>query len=150
MNRKRFLIILVVLAIFLSASSEPVKLVELTIVNKSDMPIGVRMIGAVTESNYYLRVEKGDKEAPTSKTFEIATDFYVMTVNYIETWDPVYGFKCGTAPTKRLLVSSDTRVIYLPCGQRPPNPGERTMIKFWPAPFKFNHWKTYFHPRYRY
>ncbi len=80
----------------------PAKLVRLTIINRSGLPIEISLTGRIKlnefqSNSYYLRVSKGDALVATVKDFTILQDTYSMRFYYLELWDPVYGKHCGAA-----------------------------------------------------
>lgn len=127
--RKILLVFLIFSVLFLAA--EPVDLYRLTIINKSGMPIAIHLFGQTQDQIYYLPVEKGDRAAPTEKSFTILGDNYVVRPYYIETYDPVYGFQCGPAPVTQICITRNTRIVFVECGQAPANPGEPGYLKYW-------------------
>lgn len=132
---KKLLVVLALFSIMLNASSK-IDLIKLTLINKSEMPIAVQMQGIYQETFYYLNVESGSRIDPVIREFTIPRDAYNLQLYYIETYDPVYGFKCSASATQ-IEILSNTRIVFLPCGEQPPNPGERTLLKFWPFRLKF-------------
>ena len=143
MSRK-FLIALILLLplALLSTAAKEAKIVRLTVINKGPLPLGLRLQSQDSDLFYYLHVPGGgSKEFPVEKEFTIETGNYSLRVDYIEYYDPVYGFQCSSS-AMRLSISSNSRIVFLPCGQRPPNSGEPTQWKFWPVkirnrPFPF-------------
>ena len=136
--RKIGLFCIVILALLL-LSADTLRLVQLTIINKGDKPIGVRMTGLHTETFYYLTIPAGSQLAPTERSYTVVTDLYTVQVLYLEYWDPVYGFSCASGISQQVALVHNTRLVFLQCGRTPPNRGEPTMRKFWS-------WR----PRYRY
>ena len=153
------------LAIFL-VSAEPVDLIRLEIINKSGMEIAVRLNGVsypcidkndVSESKfYYLPVPEGSKELPYAKIYTIERDTYAMQVFYLETYDPVYGFRCTQPPPNMLKAVRNTRVTIGDCKTLPINGGEPSMRKYLPYPLsgidkkqslKLSYWMRYIFPR---
>ena len=142
---KKTLLVILLLSLLMTGSKGS-ELVELTIINKSDMEIAIQLKGTdkvcancseVEEgSMYYLTVPEGSKERPSVKTFEIEKDRYGMQLYYIETYDPVYGFKCNTPTPNRLEAARNIRIVVLPCDETPPNVGEPTMRKYLPFPIR--------------
>ena len=129
---KKALLITSILALFL-VSADPVKLARLTIINKSGMEIAIQLRSVEDDLlTYYLRVPEGDKEHPYAMIFTIERDVYYMQLHYIETYDPVYGFKCTTQPPNRLAAFRNLRVVFLGCKEITPNWGEPTMMKYLP------------------
>ena len=140
---KKTLLVILLLSL-LSMGSKESELIELTIINKSEMDIGIQLKGSdkicatcsdtVEGQLYYLTVPEGSKEKPSVKTFEIEKDRYGMQLYYIETWDPVYGFKCNQPTPNRLEAARNIRLVVLPCDETPPNVGEPSMRKYLPFP----------------
>jgi len=99
MKRLNILLIIVLLASLLLAA-KPVKLVRLTIRNKSGDTVYMQLEGKYTKSFYYLTV----KDA-TSRTFTIMTDYYKRT-----TW------ACeGLKNTGSLIVTGKLRLTFVQC-----------------------------------
>ena len=131
------------LAMFL-VSAEPVDLIRFEIINKSGMEIAVRLNGVsypclnkndVSKSKfYYLPVPEGSKELPYAKIYTIERDTYAMQVFYLETYDPVYGFRCTQPPPNMLKAVRNTRVTIGDCKTLPINGGEPSMRKYLPYP----------------
>jgi hypothetical protein len=146
---KKTLLLIAVLALMLIASSEPNPTIRLTIINKSGMDIAVQLrakgrpyvncCGTTDPKFYYLSVPSGDRETPSAKWFDIEQETYSLQVFYIETWDPVYGFKCDTPIPTALIAGRDLRLTVLPCGEIPRKPGERSMWKYIPYPITALH-----------
>ena len=138
MSLKSKLLTLALVGLLLLGSAKPEKLVRLTIINKGDLPLGLRFQNQEDVlSFYYLTIQPGSKEIPTVQTFTVRTAVYNLTVQYIEYWDPVYGFQCNSIAMRDLAIFSNTRLVFLPCNQMPPNLGERTMEKVWPFRIRF-------------
>ena len=93
----------------------PDKLVRLTILNKSQYPLGIKLTGDNEANFYYLHVPKGDEEFPLEKRFTIARDIYQMQIYYIELWDPVYGTNCGSGRSGTIDAMHNTRMIVQDC-----------------------------------
>ena len=132
---KRTVLFGILMLLFLT-SARPVGLVQLTVVNKSGRPLGIRLdeINPCDKQQalfYYLNVPKGDSLQPAEKTFTIIPERYKMQVYYIEFYDPVYGWSCSSPTSGTLEAShSNTRLVFLKCGRRPPNAGEAGLGKF--------------------
>ena len=141
---RRMLWLTCLLALLLVAGSEPVNPIRFTVINKSGMDIAVQLKGSskacatknetVEGAFYYLPVAEGTREKPTLKTFIIERDTYVMQVFYMETYDPVYGFKCDPTKPNPMIAARNIRLVILPCGEFPCSPGEPTMWKYIPFP----------------
>jgi len=126
---KRILYANAILAlILLGAKLPPVKLVRLTIINKSGLDIEVELTGSYYEEDenyhYFLRIPEGTRMSPTEKVFTILPDSYKMSVYYVELWDPVYGTKCGSMSNSSVDATHNIRVIVSECNWTPPNAGE--------------------------
>jgi len=131
---KRTLLIGVLLILFLT-SANPIGLVRLTVVNKSGLPLGIRLdqINPETDQQalfYYLTVAKGQDNRPAEKSFTIVRQLYTMQVYYIEIHDPVYGYKCASPTSGKLEAVRNTRLVFLKCRYTPPNAGEPGQGKF--------------------
>lgn len=157
---KKILWFIALFSLLLIAGSEPVDPIRLTIINKSESEIAIQLIAPQREcctskeidygEFYYLPVQEGSRESPTTKTFIIEREVYQMQLFYIETWDPVYGFECGGAAPNVLNAGRNIRVVVLPCGEipGPRAAGERSMWKYLPFPvpqysvFFTSYWRT--------
>jgi len=125
---KKILTLICLLSFLLiSAKPEPAKLARLTIINKSGLPVEIKLTGTVIQNFYYLRIPTGDRVAPTEKVFTIARDKYRMQTYYIELWDPIYGYRCeGKSGT--LYAYRNLRITYLECDSQRIRRGEPTFI----------------------
>lgn len=102
----------------------PVKLVRLTVINKSGLPIEISLTGRIKlneyqTNSYYLRVPKGNALIAAVKDFTILQDVYSMRFYYLELWDPVYDKHCGAA-SLRVEARKDLRVAVPKCTISPP------------------------------
>jgi len=135
MTRKSLLVLAFALISLLLVATcpKPTKLIRLTVVNKSGLPIEIGMTGSVTDkynhqNYYYLRLQKNDRLGSEIREFTIIPDKYAMKVYYVELWDPVYGTKCS-AVSKTVEAYHNVRVIVPVCTIRQPNKGEPSMVK---------------------
>ena len=126
------MLVLLLATLLLSASVLPIRLVRLTIVNKSGLPLEIRLTGEDTDTSYYLRIESGDGLLPIEKVFTIIPGTYQMQPYYIELWDPVYGSSCSQPGSETLFAMRNIRVTILECDYTVPrsNSGEPSMWKF--------------------
>ena len=87
---------------------------------------------------YYLPIPEGSKENPTVKAFDIEKDSYMMQLHYLQTYDPVYGYKCSKPVPNMLIAQRNIRLVVLPCNVLPTckQVGEPTMRKYLPFPVK--------------
>lgn len=133
---KKVNLLLSLLAILLSASALPIRLVRLTIVNKSGLPLEIRLTGEDTDASYYLRVEEGDRQFPAEGVFTIVPGTYQMQPYYIELWDPVYGPSCGEAGSKTIEAYHNIKVTFRECDRTIRNVGEPSIWK-WSSTLKY-------------
>ncbi len=150
-----------ILALML-VSAEPIELIRLTIINKSKMEIAIQLTGlttpCVTKNDrsqprfYYLPVPEGSKDLPNAKVYTIERNTYAMRVFYLETYDPVYGFKCFQPAVNMIKATRNMRVVIGECKALPINGGEPSMRKYLPyalkiskdLPFVKRYWLTRF------
>jgi hypothetical protein len=130
---KKVLLLTSILALML-VGADPSGLVRLTLINKSGMEIAIALHSKTDDLRiYYLPVPEGDREEPATKVYTILRDSYYMQMYYIDTYDPVYGFKCNVQPPNSLIAHRNLRVIFLECDKLAPNPGEPSMMKYLPV-----------------
>jgi hypothetical protein len=130
--KRTWIAIGLLVTILAAAISGPVKLVRLTIINKSGLDIEIELTGSCEETDedhYYLHVPEGSRLFPMEKVFTILPDKYTMGVHYVELWDPVYGTKCSSG-SQKVDATRNVRVVVLECTITPPNGGEPSMLKF--------------------
>lgn len=132
--KKIYALIVVLALLLISAKSPPVRLVRLTVVNKSGMDIELSLTGTMpcdeycNVTSYFLRVSEGTRQEPTEKDFTVIADVYQMNAYFVELWDPVYGSSCENRQSK-VDITHNTRVIVFECDITPPNAGESGSIK---------------------
>jgi hypothetical protein len=138
------LILISLLAIFLLGATRPVDTVRLTVVNKAEMDIAIRLTSKTYECAncadvvygdfYYLTVLEGSRETPNVKAFDIQKNDYAMQLFYLETYDPVYGYKCETPAVNVIMARRNIRLVVLPCDFKmgPKQIGEASMRKYLP------------------
>jgi hypothetical protein len=131
MKQRTLLFVLLLSLALMSASPLPMRKVRLTIINKSGLPMEYKLEGADDDFGffYYLRVPEGDRISPTEKIFTIYEGEYTITAYYVELWDPVYGYSCGSS-SKKLYVYRNLRLVFVECGQSSCPSGEPSMLKF--------------------
>ena len=84
------------MAFFLTSAFTPNHLVRLTVINKADIEVALRLENERYDLSYYLSIPKGDPDDPVEKTFTIVPAVYTISATYLETYDPVYGYPyCG-------------------------------------------------------
>ena len=129
-STRGILIILIILTSFLIGSKPKPILKRLTIINKSGLPVEMRLTGTFCDDNqYYLRVVEGDTMAPYMQVFTILPDRYSIALYYIELWDPVYGYHCGSK-SMTVDIFHNTRLTVTSCDVTPQNGGEPGIWKF--------------------
>jgi hypothetical protein len=141
---KRRLILISLLAFLLLGATRPVDTIRLTVINKAEMDIAIRLTSktyqcansadVVYGDFYYLTVLEGSREQPNVKVFEVQKNDYAMQLYYLETYDPVYGYKCETPSINILMARRNIRLSVLPCTFKmgPKQVGEPTMRKYVP------------------
>ena len=132
MKKASIIIISLVCISLLGASLIPVKMIQLTIINKSGMPMEFRLEGfnGDFEFFYYLRVPKGDRIVPAVETFTIYKGDYTIRPYYIEVWDPVYGYFCDNTFSQNLCISRNTRLIYVECDPNVSKLSKSSVMKY--------------------
>jgi hypothetical protein len=131
---KKTLLALALLSLMLVGSyPNPAKLIRLTVVNKSGLPVEIGLTGNLVDKfnqhlTYYLRLQKNDPRSDVVREFTIVPDKYTMKFYYVELWDPVYGTHCGST-TLTVEAYHNVRVLVPVCTITPPNKGEPSMLK---------------------
>ena len=124
MITKKALLALALLSLLLVGTCpKPAKLIRLTVVNKSGLPVEIGLTGkikinAYQYNTYYLRIPKNSTPVKAIKEFTIIPDKYSMHIYYLELWDPVYGTHC---PARTLSVEAyhNTQVVVPVCTRSP-------------------------------
>jgi hypothetical protein len=131
MKHRIIVIVLLLNLTLISASSLPMKKARLTIINKSGLPMEYKLEGVDDDFGffYYLRVPEGDRISPTEQTFTIYEGEYSITAYYVELWDPVYGYSCGST-SKKLYLYRNLRLVFVECDRGSVPSGEPSMLKF--------------------
>ena len=133
MTRKALLVLVLLALSLLSANPKPSRLIRLTVVNRSGLPLEISLTGNIQineyeKNTYYLRVPKNVLPNYVVREFTIIPDKYSMKFYYVELWDPVYGTHCSAA-TQMVEAFHNTRVVVPVCTYSPPNHGEPSMLK---------------------
>jgi len=128
---KKLLLVIGLLALLTTAAKKPpVRMAQLTVINKANLKVEIKLTGKYQENTYYFRIPKGNYTLPVEKTFSIVPDTYSSNLYYIKLWDPVYGYSCSSK-SQTLEVKHNVRVIVLPCDRTPVNGGEApSLIKY--------------------
>jgi len=129
--KKTLLLLSILTLVSISANAFVPRVVKnLTVINKSGRAIEISLTGTETDNFYYLRVPAGDRIAPVERVFEIFPDVYRSQLHYVELWDPVYGYSCGSK-SQTLDLTRNVRVVVLECERNAPNNGEPpSMLKY--------------------
>jgi hypothetical protein len=108
MKKVSLLILLVIVLSTVLMAAVPTRMLRLTIINKSGYDVYMKLEGSdVTEAFYYLTIPAGDRDEPVVKVFTVMADLYDR-----ETW------QCdGFRTAGQLLMGSNTRLVFWPCGQ---------------------------------
>ncbi|MBN1149529.1 MAG: hypothetical protein JXA78_19870 [Anaerolineales bacterium] len=104
------------------------KLIRLTVVNKSGLPVEIQLTGSCNDNWYYLRIPKGDIQFPFEQVFTIVPDVYALQAYYVELWDPVYGYSCS-ARAATINATRNLKVMVPECNRTPSVPGEASIVK---------------------
>ena len=134
MTRKTLLALALLSLLLVGSYPTPGKLIRLTVVNRSGLPVEIGMTGSLVDKfnqhiTYYLRLQKNDPRGDLVREFTIIPDKYTMKLYYVELWDPVYGTHCGSS-SLTVEAYHNTRVVVPVCTIAPPNKGEPSMYKF--------------------
>ena len=114
-------VILVVLAVmlatvFLTAAAPPLKLLRLTIINKSGNEVYLKLEGSdIGGQFYYLTIPAGTKEWPHVVTFTVLSDIYDRTTWY----GPGDFAECeGVSSSGQLVMDRNNRLTFTTCNAR--------------------------------
>lgn len=129
---KKYPLILILVLALSALAAKTMRTVRVTVINKSGMPVDVRLTGKYQEETYYLRLSEGDRSYPTEGVVDVLPDEYSFEIFYVELWDPVYGTKCGEG-SNYAEVTHSTRLTILECSNSTPNNGEPPSILKYPA-----------------
>jgi len=116
--KKVMLLVVTVMLIsaFLMASGPSLRVVKLTIINKSGNEIMIKLEGSdVGKQFYYLTIPAGDKDWPTVRTFTVLEDYYTRT-----TWYGEGTAVCvGMSSSGTLVMDRNNRLVFTPCYSTP-------------------------------
>lgn len=122
--KKIYLLVILIASLF-STASESMRTVDLTVINKSEVDIGL-MLNSMTDDDrwYYFTIPSGYPDDPkngkdnyTERHFEITWDVYSSVAYFMESYDPVYGYPyCGNKQVaSRLEATHSIKLVYKPC-----------------------------------
>ncbi len=117
--KKVMLLVLTVMLVsaFLMASGPSLRVVTLTVINKSGNEVMIKLEGSeIGKQFYYLTIPAGNKNWPTTEVFTVLEDVYKRT-----TW---YGegdvAQCvGLSSTGWLVMDRNQRLVFTPCNYVP-------------------------------
>ncbi len=117
--KKVMLLVLTVMLVsaFLMASGPSLRVVTLTVINKSGNEVMIKLEGSeIGKQFYYLTILEGNKNWPTTEVFTVLEDVYKRT-----TW---YGegdvAQCvGLSSTGWLVMDRNQRLVFTPCNYVP-------------------------------
>ena len=107
MKKVSLFVLLAIMASTLLMAAIPTSIVRLTVINKSEYDVYIKLEGSeVTQGFYYLTIPAGTKDSPVVKVFTIMVDVYTRT-----TW------QCNGVQSKgNLYMSGNLRLTFTPCG----------------------------------
>ena len=113
--KKTILLVVAVLMIasLLLASGPALRVVRLTVINKSGNDIYLRLEGSdIGKQFYYLTIPAGTKTFPTVRVFTVVEDVYTRTTTY----GPGKYDSCeGVSSSGQLVMASNVRLNFVPC-----------------------------------
>ena len=118
--KKALLILIAAIMVtsLLLASGPALRVVRLTVINKSGNEVYIRLEGSdVGKQFYYLTVPAGTKTSPTVRVFTVVEDVYKRTTTY---GAGKYKFCYGMTSVGQLVMASNTRLTFTPCQYNPP------------------------------
>ena len=113
--KKVMLLVLTVMLIsaFLMASGPRLRIVTLTVINKSGNEVMMKLEGSdIGKQFYYLTIPAGDKEWPTVKVFTVLEDVYQRTTWYGEGENAIC---TGLSSSGVLVMDRNNRLTFTPC-----------------------------------
>jgi len=117
--KKVMLLVLTVMLVsaFLMASGPSLRVVKLTVINKSGNEVMIKLEGSdVGKQFYYLTVPAGNKDWPHVEVFTVLEDVYKRTTWYGEGDVP----QCvGLSSTGWLVMDRNNRLVFTPCNYVP-------------------------------
>jgi hypothetical protein len=127
--KKVILLVLTVMLVsaFLMASGPSLKIVKLTVFNKSGNEVMIKLEGSeIGKQFYYLTIPAGTPDWPTVKVFTVLEDVYKRTTWYGE---GAVSQCVGVKSTGWLVMDRNNRLVFTPCYTMPANAGEPSMEK---------------------
>jgi len=127
--KKVMLLVLTVMLVsaFLMASGPSLRVVKLTVINKSGNDVMIRLEGSdIGKQFYYLTIPAGNKSWPHVEVFTVLEDVYKRTTWYGEGDNPLC---VGLESKGALVMDRNNRLVFTPCSSMPPNAGEPSQEK---------------------
>lgn len=113
-----FGIVAIMIASLLLASGPPLRIVRLTVINKSGNEVFIRLEGSdLGNQFYYLTIPAGTKSMPVVRAFTIIEDIYTRETTYGE---GKYDQCVGVSSTGQLVAHKNIRLTFVPCAYNPP------------------------------
>jgi len=108
----------ILIASAIIASGPSLRVVRLTIINKSGNEIFIKLQGSdIGKQFYYLAIPAGTKTLPTVREFTVIEDVYTRATTYGE---GKYDQCTGVFTTGRLVMDKNVRLTFTPCAYNPP------------------------------
>ena len=96
MRQKFPLIFILLISVGITSAFSPMRLIRLTVINKANIAVALRLDNQQQDIHYYLTIPEGDPDEPIEKVFTIIPATYSVSAIYLEAYDPVYGYPfCG-------------------------------------------------------
>ena len=113
-----FGIVAIMIASLLLASGPPLKIVRLTVINKSGNDVFLRLEGSdLGNQFYYLTIPGGTKSMPVVRAYTIIEDVYTRTTTYGE---GKYDQCVGVSNSGQLIAHKNIRLTFVPCAYNYP------------------------------
>jgi hypothetical protein len=113
-----FGIVAIMIASLLLASGPPLRIVRLTVINKSGNDVFLKLEGSdLGNQFYYLTIPAGTKSMPVVRAFTIIEDVYTRTTTYGE---GKYDQCVGVSSSGQLIAHKNIRLTFVPCAYGPP------------------------------
>lgn len=117
--KKVMLLVLTVMLVsaFLMASGPSLRVVKLTVINKSGNEVMIKLEGSdIGKQFYYLTIPAGTKDWPTVEVFTVLEDVYTRTTWYGE---GDVAACVGMSSSGLLIMDRNNRLTFTPCYTRP-------------------------------
>ena len=113
-----FIIVVIMIASLVIASGPPLRIVRLTVINKSGNDVYIKLSGSdLGNQFYYFTIPGGTKSYPVVRTFDVIEDVYTRATTYGE---GKYDQCVGLTTTGTLVMDKNVRLTFTPCAYNPP------------------------------